>query len=171
MDTLSNKIHALNTLFSAVTSNTELDVESIKTIAGSLGTSVNDIIQIIANSISEFLPSVHALYIFFTLSVIIAITLLLIIICWKFNCAAHKRKLTHSFTSDREQIENNKPSHSSAHIPQLTTSFKTAINNYKHALEQEQAQEQERAIAPAQVPDETVIVLKFRKLLADAKIP
>ena len=96
-----------------------------------------------------------------------SITLLLIIICWKFDCAAHKRKLTRTFTSDREQIEDNKPSHSPAHIPQLTTSFTTAINNYENTLEQ--AQEQD-AIAPAQAPDDSVIVLQFRKLLADAEI-
>ena len=64
LDTLSNKIHALNTLFSAVTPNTELDVESFKTIAGNLGTSVNDVIQITANSSCKFLPSVHALFTF-----------------------------------------------------------------------------------------------------------
>ena len=167
LDALSNKIHALNTLFSAVTSNTELDVESIKTIAGNLGTSVNDVIQITANSLSKFVPSARTLYIFFTMCVIVTITLLLIIICWKFDCAAHKRKLTRTFTSDREKIEDNKPSHSPAHIPQLTTSFTTAINNYENTLEQ--AQEQD-AIAPAQAPDDSVIVLQFRKLLADAEI-
>ena len=138
LDTLTNKIHVLNTLFSAITSNTEFDVESIKTIAGNVGTSVNDVIQVTANSISKFLPSAHTFYIFFTLCVIMAITLLLIITYWKFDCAAYKRKLTHSFASDREQIEDNKPSHSSAHIPQFTTSFTTAITNYQHALEQEQ---------------------------------
>ena len=65
--TLSNKLHALNTLFSAVTSKTELDVQSIKTIAGNLGTSVNDFIQITANSICNFLSDAHTLYLFFTL--------------------------------------------------------------------------------------------------------
>ena len=103
LDTLSNKIHTLNSLFSAVTSNTELDVESIKTIAGNLGASVNDVIQIKADSICKFLPYAHTLYIFLH-CVILAITLLLIIICWKFDCAEHKCKLTHSVTADRKQI-------------------------------------------------------------------
>ena len=53
LDILSNKINVLYTLFSAVTSNTDLNVESIKTIVVNSGISVNDVIKITAYSITK----------------------------------------------------------------------------------------------------------------------
>ena len=59
LNSISNRIDALHMLFSTVSSDAELNIDTIKTIAENLGTTENNIGRVTTNSICKFLPIVR----------------------------------------------------------------------------------------------------------------
>ena len=71
LDMISNRIDALHLLFSVVSLTADLDIDTIKTIAENLSTTVNDVVRVITNSITKLLLNSHTIYAYFILCIII----------------------------------------------------------------------------------------------------
>lgn len=80
LNSLATQVQSLHTLVSAISSNTNLDVETAKSIASNLGAKTSDVLAMTASTLSSILPSSHAVYVVIVLCIILAAAILALFI-------------------------------------------------------------------------------------------